>query len=111
MGGPVKAGHGLLEPAKQSFNDHLLPSLKNKIPYGIYHATNQGYTTWFDFTKEIFQLANISCRLKPVTTEEFPRPAKRPKNSQMSKDKILNAGIIVPEWKDALKRYLEVENI
>ena len=91
--------------------DIIYQALKNKIPYGIYHATNQGYTTWFDFTKEIFQLANISCRLKPVTTEEFPRPAKRPKNSQMSKDKLLNAGIIVPEWKDALKRYLEVENI
>ena len=89
--------------------DIIYQALENKIPYGIYHATNLGYTTWFDFTKEIFKIANISCNVKPVTTEEFPRPAKRPKNSQMSKDKILNAGIIVPEWKDALERYLEIE--
>ena len=89
--------------------DIIYQAINKKIPYGIYHTTNLGYTTWYDFTKEIFDIANITCNVKPVTTEEFPRPAKRPKNSQMSKEKILKEGIIIPEWKDALKRYIETE--
>lgn len=84
------------------------------IPYGIYHATNQGFTTWYEFTKEIFEEAGIECKVNPVTTEEYIdmmriTQAKRPKNSKLSKDKLLNEGIKVPEYKDALKRYLEKE--
>lgn len=84
------------------------------IPYGIYHATNQGFTTWYEFTKEIFEEAGIDCKVNPVTTEEYIEmmkitQAKRPKNSKLSKDKLLEAGIKVPEYKDALKRYLEKE--
>ena len=59
--------------------------------------------------KKIFELANISCKVKPVTSEEFIRPAKRPKNSQLSKEKLLSQGINIPNWEDGLKRYLEVE--
>lgn len=84
-------------------------AIYKKIPYGIYHTTNLNYTTWYDFTKEIFEIANIKCDVKPVTSEEFIRPAKRPKNSQMSKEKILNQGVKIPSYKDALKRYLEKE--
>lgn len=89
--------------------DIIAQTLEKKIPYGIYHAANIGFTTWYDFTKEIFEIANISCEVNPVTSEEFVRPAKRPKNSKMSKGKILDAGVIIPPWKDALKRYLEIE--
>ena len=85
--------------------------IDKKIPYGIYHTTNIGYTTWFDFTKKIFELSNISCKLNPVTSEEFVRPAKRPKNSKLSKDKILEEGITIPDWEDGLKRYLIAENV
>ena len=88
--------------------DIILQALNKKISYGIYHTTNLGFTTWYDFTREIFEQANIKCKVNPVTSEEFVRPAKRPKNSKMSKDKILQAGISIPGWKDALKRYLEV---
>lgn len=85
-------------------------ALNKKIPYGIYHTTNLGYTTWYEFTKEIFAMANIiSCEVEPVTSEQYPTLAKRPFNSMLSKDKILNQGITIPDWKDALKRYLEVE--
>lgn len=84
-------------------------ALKKKIPFGIYNATNLGYTTWYDFTRKIYELENISCKVKPVTTEEFPRPAKRPHNSQMSKDKLLENGIEIPNYEDALKRYLKSE--
>ena len=85
--------------------------IDKKIPYGIYHTTNIGYTTWFDFTKKIFELSNISCKVNLVTSEEFVRPAKRPKNSKLSKDKILEEGITIPDWEDGLKRYLIAENV
>lgn len=84
-------------------------AIEKGIPYGVYHTTNQGFTTWYDFTKLIFEKANISCKVNPVTTEEFPRPAKRPLNSQLSKDKILKEGINIPSYEDALDRYLKVE--
>lgn len=89
-------------------------ALKKKIPYGIYHATNQGYTTWYEFTKAIFEKAGISCRVNPVSTEKYielmkATQAKRPKNSKLSKEKLLNVGIEIPNYKEALNRYMEVE--
>lgn len=92
----------------------IVEAIEKKIPYGIYNATNEGYTTWYDFTKAIFEYAGIVCRVNPVTTEEYIEmmkvtQAKRPKNSQMSKEKLKSAGIEVPEWEDALKRYLKAE--
>lgn len=84
----------------------IYQAIKRKIPFGIYNSTNIGYTTWYEFTKKIYEGKNINCRVKPVTSGEFPRPAKRPLNSQMSKDKLLNEGILIPEYEDALKRYL-----
>lgn len=89
--------------------DIIAQALEKKIPYGIYHATNTGFTTWYDFTKEIFRMTNIPCKVNPVTSEEFVRPAKRPKNSKMSKGKILDAKVTISPWEDALKRYLEIE--
>lgn len=89
--------------------DIIAQALEKKIPYGIYHTTNLGFTTWYEFTKEIFKIANISCKVNPVTSEEFVRPAKRPKNSMLSKDKILQVGIDIPAWKDGLTRYLKEE--
>ncbi len=89
-------------------------AIEKKIPYGIYHATNEGFTTWYDFTKAIFEYAGIICQVNPVTTEKYIEmmkitQAKRPKNSQMSKEKLLEQGIQIPEWEDALKRYLQAE--
>lgn len=92
----------------------IAESIEKKIPYGIYHTTNQGFTTWDQFTKKIFEEANISCRVNPVTTEQYIdmmkiTQAKRPYNSQLSKDKLVAQGITIPTWEDALKRYLKVE--
>ena len=89
-------------------------AIEKKIPYGIYHATNEGFTTWYDFTKAIFEYTGIICKVNPVTTEKYIEmmkitQAKRPKNSQMSKDKLKAQGIEVPEWEDGLKRYLKEE--
>ncbi|MDD3408197.1 MAG: dTDP-4-dehydrorhamnose reductase, partial [Methanobacteriaceae archaeon] len=55
--------------------------------YGVYHLTNSGSCSWYEFSKEIFKLANINVKVTPVTTEEFPRPAPRPKYSVLSNDK------------------------
>ena len=89
-------------------------AIEKKIPFGTYHTTNQEFTTWYEFTKKIFELANIDCKVNPVSTEKYIeimqiKQAKRPKNSQLSKDKILAQGISIPNWEDGLKRYLEVE--
>ena len=84
-------------------------AIKKQIPYGIYHATNLGYTTWYEFTKKIFEKTNISCKVNPVTSEQFQSAAKRPKNSKLSKEKLLKEGIEIPNYEDALDRYLKQE--
>ena len=92
--------------------EFVYQAVVKKIPYGIYNATNDGYTTWYDFTQEILAKQSIQCKVNPVTTDEYIEmmkitQAKRPFNSQMSKEKLKQAGINVPEWKEALTRYLE----
>ena len=105
--------HGSPTYAKD-LSEIIYQAVTKKIPYGIYNATNDGYTTWYDFTKAIFEYTGTMCKVNPVTTEEYIKmmnivQAKRPKNSQMSKEKLKGAGIEVPEWEDALKRYLKEE--
>lgn len=107
----VSDQHGSPTYAKD-LTEIIYQAVNKKIPYGVYNATNEGFTTWYDFTKEILAKQGIECNVKPVTTAEYIEmmkvtQAKRPFNSQMSKDKLKQAGINVPEWKDGLKRYLE----
>ena len=89
----------------------IAEAIEKKIPYGIYHSTNEGFTTWYDFTKAIFEYTGTICKVNPVTTEEYIdlmkiTQAKRPFNSQLSKEKLAQVGIKVPNWEDGLKRYL-----
>ncbi len=105
--------HGSPTYAKDLANI-IAEAIEKQIPYGVYHATNQGYTTWYDFTKAIFEYTGILCKVNPVTTEEYIKimkitQAKRPKNSQLSKEKLLAQNIAIPKWEDALKRYLKEE--
>ena len=107
----VSDQHGSPTYAKD-LTEIIYQAVNKKITYGVYNATNEGFTTWYDFTKEILAKQGIECNVKPVTTAEYIEmmkvtQAKRPFNSQMSKDKLKQAGINVPEWKDGLKRYLE----
>ena len=106
----VSDQHGSPTYAKD-LTEIIYQAIDKKIPYGVYNATNEGYTTWYDFTKEILAEQGISCKVNPVTTEEYIEmmkvtQAKRPYNSQMSKEKLKKYGINVPDWKDGLKRYL-----
>lgn len=74
----------------------------DKEPYGIYHICGSGSTSWFGFAKEVFKLAGLEVNLMPCMTEDFPRPAKRPKYSVMNNDKICR------DWKSALKDYMQL---
>lgn len=75
--------------------------------YGIYHATNEGICSWYDFACEIFKQAGIKMDVVPVTTAEYGAKANRPFNSRMSKEKLVENGFEkLPTWQDALKRYL-----
>ena len=109
----VSDQHGSPTYAKD-LTEIIYQAVKNEIPYGIYNATNEGYTTWYDFTKEILKEQNIECKVNPVTTDEYIKmmgvtQAKRPFNSQMSKNKLKENGINIPTWQNGLKRYLEEE--
>ena len=106
----VSDQHGSPTYAKD-LTEFIYQAVTKKIPYGIYNATNEGYTTWYDFTKEILKEQGIECKVNSVTTDEYIKmmgvtQTKRPFNSQMSKAKLEACGINVPEWKDGLRRYL-----
>ena len=71
--------------------------------YGIYHCTGNGICSWHDFATEIVKVFGISCEVKKCTTEEYPTPAKRPKNSALSHKNIENTvGDYMRDWKEAL---------
>ena len=77
--------------------------------YGVYHVTNEGICSWYEFASEIFKRASLDVKVNPLTTAEYPAKATRPFNSRMSKDKLINAGFeMLPSWQDALKRYLNL---
>ena len=87
----------------------LLVDMAESNKYGKYHATNEGLCTWYEFACEIFKQANIEVKVKPVTSDMFPSKAKRPHNSRMEKIKLDENGFTrLPDWKDALSRYLSV---
>src|SRR5690625_3840312 len=87
----------------------LLVDMINTDKYYYYHATNEGgYISWFDFTKEIYQQAELSTEVKPVTTEEYGKSkANRPLNSRLDKSKLVeNDFEPLPNWRDAVSRFL-----
>lgn len=87
----------------------LLADLVQTEKYGVYHASNEGFCSWYEFAKEIFQAAGMDeVSVTPITSDEFPAKAKRPFNSRMSKKKLVKEGFnLLPSWQDALKRYLQ----
>ncbi len=88
----------------------LLVDMAESEKYGYYHATNEGgYISWYDFTCEIYRQAGYTTKVIPVTTAEYGlSKAKRPFNSRLDKRKLVENGFTpLPDWKDALKRYLK----
>jgi dTDP-4-dehydrorhamnose reductase len=87
----------------------LLVDMITTDKYGIYHATNEGLCTWYDFAVEIFKQADVPMEIAPVSSAQFKAKAKRPSNSRMSKDKLEANGFKrLPAWQDALGRYLKI---
>src|ERR1035437_6869512 len=75
--------------------------------HGIVHVTNSGNCSWYEFAAEIVRQSGLPAAVKPVTTAEFPRPARRPAYSVLSPDSLHAYNIHMPEWQDALRRYLK----
>ncbi|CAM3319002.1 dTDP-4-dehydrorhamnose reductase [Flavobacterium longum] len=76
-----------------------------KAAYGIYHYSNEGVASWYDFARKIFEVNDIRVNVKPIPTAEFPTPAKRPAYSVLDKSKIKETfQIEVPDWETSLKQ-------
>ena len=93
-----------------TYTAHLAPLLVDMIEtdqYGIYHATNEGYCSWYEFAAEIFKQSQLDVTLHPITTDQYKTKAKRPLNSKMSKQKLSDYGFHrLPTWQEALKNYI-----
>lgn len=83
-------------------------SLVQTDKYGVYHGSNSGVCSWYEFAKEIFKQSNIEIVINPLKTEDFPRPAARPKYSVLDKGMIEENGFeSLQNWKEALKDFLK----
>lgn len=77
---------------------------------GTFHMTCEGEATWADLAREVFRLAGARCAVEDCTTEEYPRPAPRPKNSRLEKARLREEGLApMPLWKDALAEFMATE--
>ena len=88
----------------------LLPELlKLSGEAEILHYSNEGEASWYDFAKEIVDQSGLDCKVNPISTEQYPLPAKRPAYSVLDKSKIkAKYGIIIPDWKESLNKCLAV---
>ena len=82
--------------------------LENEKPTSIFHYSNEGKSSWYEFAKEVISISGINCHLNPINTEDYPLPAKRPKYSILSTKKISQEyALSIPHWKNALKDCLK----
>ena len=85
------------------------PILNAQKTTEIYHFSNEGVCSWYDFAKTIFELSDIDCNVKPIETLDYPTPAKRPHYSLLNKAKIKKTfDITIPYWKDSLQECLDL---
>ena len=86
----------------------LLCDMVQTDKYGVYHTTNEGICSWYEFACEIFRQAKVNIQVDPVPSSAFPTKAKRPHNSRLSKKSLDKAGFDrLPNWQDALSRFLQ----
>jgi len=77
--------------------------LNNKNQYGVYHYSNEGEISWYEFAIKIFEIAELRLKVNPISSSEYPTPARRPKNSKLNKDKTKKAfNISIPFWSNSL---------
>ncbi len=95
-------GKAILDIVEQSTQNNI------KFSQGIYHFSNHGVCSWYDFAIEIMKLANINCKINPIESKDYPTPAKRPFYSVLNKSKIQNTfNISIPYWKDSLRQCIK----
>lgn len=76
-----------------------------ELPIGVYHFSNQGTASWYDFAHAVIELSQIECKVRPNPTSAYPTPAKRPHYSVMDKAKIEQTlNIEIPHWRDSLQK-------
>ena len=86
----------------------IIPRIENS-KVSIYHYSNEGVLSWYDFAKEIMRMAKLNCQINPIETKDYPTPATRPHYSLLNKSKIKNEfNTTIPFWKDSLKECLEL---
>ncbi len=84
----------------------------NSGKYGLYHATSEGRTSWYEFAKLIFVIKKLKVNLKPCSTDDYPTAAKRPENSELKSYMLEAEGFeLMPDWKEAVKNYFEEEEV
>jgi len=94
----------------QSLSDAVVALIESGR-YGVYHATNSGPTTWFEYASEIFRSAGTGTQVLPITTDQFPTAAKRPQNSVLDPFPLPQIlGKQMPPWQEALEHYLNERN-
>ena len=107
--GHVRVVHDqLCTPTSTSDLAAALVQLIETDAYGLYHLTNQGATTWYDFAREIFDAAGLAVTTEPITTREFAAKAPRPAYSVLNCEKA--AGVLnleMPSWQDAVAKYVQ----
>lgn len=87
---------------------NILPKINNKN-VEIFHFSNEGVCSWFDFAKAVFEIKGINCKVNPIPTKMYPTPAKRPSYSVLSKVKIKEVyNINIPYWRDSLEDVLNL---
>lgn len=106
FGSPTYA-HDLAEGIFNVIRKYLQNDFDKESVKGIYNFTNQGITNWYEFAKKIFELNKTECTVLPISTIDYPTPAKRPKYSGLNTDKYCEAfECSIPNWDDGLRRCL-----
>ncbi|MBL4743661.1 MAG: dTDP-4-dehydrorhamnose reductase [Cycloclasticus sp.] len=104
IGTPTYA-HDLAEAIMSMVNSQ--PFNQASFKSQLFHYSNEGVCSWYDFAKAIFEHSNVQCKVSPIETKDYPTPAKRPAYSLLNKAKIKDTfGLSIPYWKDSLKQCL-----
>ncbi len=96
-----------------TFTGHLAEAVSQLIrteAYGLYHVSEEGQCSWYEFARKIFELEKLPVNLKPVSSREFASPVQRPAYSVLSKQKLRGLGLSMPSWDDGLSRYLSARH-
>ena len=92
----------------EDLSEQLRVFLDQSLPFGIYHATNEGKCSWYEFANTIFEMANISVQVEKIGSAEWGAPAKRPAYSVLENAKLLkHLRCTMPHWGNALERFLQ----